>query len=213
MSNSEKRDTDEKWIEIYNSIILLFYFIKSYTSNYTKSRDSIEKLNKYINKFRLEYNINGGDFNIIGGANLLVFVYLVIVRIYEYMNKATNGYKEGKIDIFKDIMEYSKEMGYNSFDDIIEKFNVELTTFAYSDKNNHEKLYYFFEHIRHSISHFSYHVDVEQEKVKLISKDPKSSKPKLDMEIPMLRLLELTANFGMWINNTKEDTGRPSLVK
>lgn len=191
----------DKWIEVYNSVVLLYFFCHEYENNSA----SIQAINKRFNSFCSEKNIIGQDFHFEGGANMLSFCYLIIVRIIEIIAKAAKNDGNTRKQFFKCILETAKRDGFTSFDDITKKHYIDIQTFADGDgKPDEEKLYQLFRHIRHSVSHFSYKIDLLQNKVDFKSVDPHTQKKnvKLDMAMPMYQLLTLTAQFGCWVNNT-----------
>ncbi len=188
----------KKWIEVYNSIILLFFFIDEYKNNI----DSFQKVNEKFNKYCNQNKIIGEGFNLLGGDNLLFFGYLVIVRTFEIIAFHIGGNIKQRNQFYEWIIEKAKEEGFTSFDDIIRKFNITIKTFAYGGKSDEEKLYQLFRHIRHSLSHFSYETNTSTNEIDLKSVDLKSQNVKLEMIIPMHNMLGLTAYFGRWVNNT-----------
>lgn len=187
----------DKWINVYNSIILLLFFCNEY-KNHPESNDAI---NERLNSFCTENKIIWNNFRFEGGENSLSFCYLIIVRIIEIVNIAVGSDGGARKQFFKDILATAKQSGFISFDDITTKYCFDIRTFAYNKKPDEEKLYQLFRHIRHSISHYSYEID-SSDKVSFKSIDPKSKTTELDMTVPMFQVLNLTAEFGKWVNNT-----------
>lgn len=160
-------------------------------------------INKRFNRFCSENNIIGMDFHFEGGANMLSFCYLIVVRIIEIINNAANDDGNARKQFFKCIIETAKQDGFTSFDDMTAKYCINIRLFGASGgKPDEDKLYQLFRHIRHSISHFSYKVDISQNKVDFKSVDSRTKNVELDMEMPMYQLLNLTSHFGRWVNNT-----------
>jgi hypothetical protein len=189
----------DKWIDVYNSVVLLYFFCHEYENNPA----SIQAINKRFNSFCSEKNIIGKDFHFEGGANTLSFCYLIIVRIIEIINDAVNDDGDARKQFFKSTLETAKQDGFTSFDDITAKHDIDIKTFADGGgKPDEEKLYQLFRHIRHSVSHCYYKIDLLQNKVDFKSVDPRTKIVKLDMAMPMYQLLTLTAQFGCWVNNT-----------
>lgn len=189
-----------KWIEVYNSVVLLYFFCHEYKNNPV----SIQAINKRLNSFCSEKNIIGKDFHFEGGANMLSFCYLIIVRIIEIINIATKSDVNARNQFFKCTLETANKLdGFTSFDDITAKNCIDIQTFADgAGKPDEEKLYQLFRHIRHSVSHFSYTIDFSQDRVDFKSVDPATKIIKLDMAMPMYQVINLTALFGSWVNNT-----------
>ena len=189
----------DKWIEVYNSLILLAFFSHEYRNNFA----SIEEVNKRLNAFCSDNGIVGSNFHFEGGANALSFCYLIIVRTIEILNAAVGGDGNARKQFFKWTIETaSKQDGLTSFDDITSKFDIDVQVFAYRDRCDEEKLYQLFRHIRHSISHFSYTIDPSRTEAKFKSADPRTKAVELDIAIPMHQVLNLTVAFGSWVNNT-----------
>jgi hypothetical protein len=187
----------DKWVEIYNSVVLLLFF----SDEYKNKPASIQKINQRYNTFCSDYNIIGKDFHFEGGANILSFCYLIIVRIIEIIDKASKSDGNAKKQFFKWTLETAKQDGITSFDDIVRKYNIDLQIFSYDMKPDEEKFYQLFRHLRHSVSHFSYEID-SLNNANFKSMDPKTKQMNLDMSMPMYQVINLTVQFGCWVNNT-----------
>ena len=188
-----------KWIEVYNSVILLLFFSYEYKNNHT----SIQEINIRYDTFCSENKIIGNNLHFEGGANMLSFCYLIIVRIIEIVTKATGNNGDARLHFFEWVTETAKKDGFMSFDDITNRYDIDIQAFTYSDeKSDGKKLYQLFRHLRHSVSHFSYEIDLSNDKVSFKSVDPRTKNVELDMSMPMYQVLNLTAQFGRWVNNT-----------
>ena len=188
----------EKWIDVYNSITLLIFFSDEYKNRIS----SIEEVNHRYNDFCKSNNIPGKDFRFEGGSNMLSFCYLIIVRIIELLNTFANDYDK-KIELFECVIETAKQNGVTSFDDLISKYEIKIHTFSHvNNESDGKKLYQFFRHIRHSISHYSYLVDISQNSVEFKSMNIKAEKTELKVSMSMHQLINLTSQFGRWVNNT-----------
>ena len=148
-----------KWIEVYNSIVLLSFFSDEYTNNKANSIDIINsKLNSYCEKYNVPRN-NPIYFE--RGANMLSFCYLIIVRIIEIINKSFKNNSKTRNEFFQYVVETANQHGFGSFVHFSKKYDIQFNTFAYVGNNfrDEQKLYQLFRHIRHSVSHFSYEID------------------------------------------------------
>jgi hypothetical protein len=190
-----------KWIEVYNSTILLIFFSHEYKNN----NSSIKEVNRRYNDFCKSNNIPGNDFQFEGGSNTLSFCYLIIVRIIELTNIFVTDH-EKKIEFFGWVVETAKQNGVISFDDLMSKYEIDIHTFTHINKEaDGEKLYQFFRHLRHSISHYSYSVNVNKNSVNFKSINTKKNETELEASMPMHQLINLTSQFGLWVNNTLHD--------
>lgn len=190
-----------KWIEVYNSIVLLSFISDEYKNN---KANSIDLINNRLNIFCEKYNVpRNNPIYFERGANMLSFCYLIIVRIIEIINKSFKNDSKTRSQFFQYIVETASQHGIKSFVYFSQFFDIQFNTFAYDDNKfkDEEKLYQLFRHMRHSVSHFSYEID-QQDKVHFKSVDPKKHSVELDMEIPMHQLINLTIQFGVWVNNT-----------
>lgn len=143
-----------KWVEIYNSTVLLLFFMEEYQN----SPASIQKINDRLNRFCSERQFIGQDFQMEGGLNMFAFCYLIIARTIELIDVTIKN-KNVRQQFFRWVMEIAKLDGLKSFPEIIKRYECQLVTFAYSSQSDEVQLYEFFRHIRHAISHFSYDVD------------------------------------------------------
>jgi len=187
----------EKWIEVYNSIIVLLYFRDEYNKN--ENTRSINAVNERLNDFCRANEIVGENFRFEGGANALSFCYLIIVRIHELVDKAAESDGNAKHALFRLALEQSK---CKSFDDLKNKYKMTINTFPNNKQTDDAKLYRLFKHLRHSVSHFNYEIIVADHSIHFKSVDPKNKNVELDMSMPMAQLINLTADFGTWVNNT-----------
>lgn len=190
-----------QWIEVYNSILLLWFFSEEYEKNKVKSIDIV---NKRLNDFCLAKAIPmNGRIPFEGGSNMISFCYLIIVRIIEIINKATKDNENNKKQLIELIFKTANSHGIQTFDNIVSNYGLEIKTFSHIGNNHSDatKFYQLMRHIRHSVSHFSYEINNES-KVHLISKDPKSQSVNLDIEIPMHHLINITTHFGVIVNNS-----------
>lgn len=134
---------------------------------------------------------------------MLSFCYLIIVRIIEIINKSAGSDGHAKQQFFEWFLQTAQLDGIASFDDLIDKYEINLGSFYYSnEKSDGKKLGQLFRHLRHSISHYSYEINLSNDEVKFTSIDPKSNNVQLDMSAPMFQVLNLTGDFGRWVNNT-----------
>lgn len=190
----------EKWLDVYNSIVLLNYFRHEYENN----MPSIDLVNSRFNDFCAKNRIVGENFRFEGGTNAVSFCYLIIVRIHELVNTATGSDGAAKHELYR--LAFTRS-GLNSFDELTDKYEMQLASFSNDQIPDANKLYRLFKHLRHSVSHFKYKVVYEDNSVHFRSIDPKSKRIELDMSMPMAQLLNLTADFGSWVNNTLHEEG------
>jgi hypothetical protein len=190
-----------QWIEVYNSIILLWFFTEEYEKNKEKT---IDLVNIRLNDFCLAKAIPMNDrIPFEGGSNMISFCYLIIVRIIEIINKATKNNEENKKKLIESIFETANSHEIQIFDDIVRKYELKIKTFSHAGSKHSDatKFYQLMRHIRHSVSHFSYEINSDS-KVHLLSKEPGAQSVKLDMEIPMYQLINITIHFGVIVNNS-----------
>jgi hypothetical protein len=191
--------SQNKWTEVYNSIVLLLYFSYEYKNN----PSSIQEINDRYNAFCVQNKIVGVNFHFEGGATMLSFCYLIIVRIIEIVNKAAGSDGHAKLQFFEWVFETAKRDGIMSFDDVTAKYNIHIHAFSCkNERSDGDKLYQMFRHLRHSVSHYSYEIDLSGNNAKIKSINPQTKNVELDMSVPMFQLLNLTSQFGRWVNNT-----------
>lgn len=188
----------ERWIEIYNSVVLLMYFCYEYKNN----QSSIKAINARFNAFCRDNCIVGSTFQFEGGANVTSVCYLIIVRIIELVNKSAGTDELAKCQFYEWVFETSKLSGVMSFIDLTKKYDIQIKTFSNAnDISDGRRLHQLVRHIRHAVSHFSYQIR-HDDRMRFESIDPKTRKVKLDMTMPIFQLFNFTSDFGQWVNNT-----------
>lgn len=185
-----------KWIDVYNSTLLLRFFVDQYQQH----PDGIEEVNRRFATFCTQNGFTANNPRFEGGTNTVAFCYLIIVRVIEIL-KVSGGDDIGARDeLFRSVLKQIDSDGYSSFDQLIQSHRVVLHTFSFRNKPDEVKLYELFCHIRHSISHMAYEI-YPNDSLRLKSLCPGTKVLKLDMEIEVAQLINLSARFGGWVNN------------
>ena len=70
---------------------------------------------------------------------MLSFCYLIIVRIIEIVTKATGNNGDARLHFFEWVTETAKKDGFMSFDDITNRYDIDIQAFTYSDEKSDEK--------------------------------------------------------------------------
>ncbi|MBL0010165.1 MAG: hypothetical protein IPP22_02435 [Nitrosomonas sp.] len=185
-----------KWIEVYNSILLLRFFVDQYQQH----PDGIEEVNRRFATYCTQNGLIGNNHRFEGGTNTVAFCYLIIVRVIEILKVSGSDDKGAREELFRSVLKQIDSDGYSSFDQLVQRHQVVLHTFSFCNEPDEVKLYELFRHVRHSISHMAYEIDLRGS-LRLKSLNPRTRALMLDMEMEVAQLINLSARFGGWVNN------------
>ncbi|KQC13678.1 MAG: hypothetical protein APR63_07875 [Desulfuromonas sp. SDB] len=195
-----------KWLEVYNSIVRL----KFYTYLEMTNSQLIKELDREFTLFVNNYvGIQDNNLRFFGGNTLIGFSYLVLVRMFECLKK---HFDKTQIDELFKTSDW-QAIGINQFSDFTNKYRITIAYLA-ETKNNRtryynsdtEKLVFFMNKIRNSISHYRYeHPDMLSIRLTDVKIKKKQEKIELDITMPYAGFINFCADIGCIINDTIKD--------
>jgi hypothetical protein len=147
-----------KWMNIYNSLLR----IKFYAYLEMFKPEVISNLDKHFQEFVDTNGLNPSKTDIVrffGGDMLIGFTYLTLVRTVEYIEKSIDDFER------TEVLKISNWNLFNvsTYNDIISKYSINVIKLPQNRPNGKpfytndiEKLEYFIQKIRNSISHHKY---------------------------------------------------------
>lgn len=197
---ASKKIPHDKWIEVYNSILLLIW-IRDLLKDQSSPEGPIANANLSFNDFCKRMGYPTGNQYIERGANIFTFGYLIIVRIKEIFDKSGVCVE----DIYeKCLRPQNLSFQWGSFEGFTQRYGIVVKEFPSQRKLDDAKsVMKFITHLRHGISHFNYRIHGDEFELK--SYDRSGKRVELHFLISGHQFLNFVAEYGVVVNNVVRD--------
>ncbi|KQC12029.1 MAG: hypothetical protein APR63_11855 [Desulfuromonas sp. SDB] len=189
-----------KWREVYNSILRLKFYTYLEITNSKLIKDLDCEFNSFAKKYVCTQDTNLRFF---GGNTLIGFSYLVLVRMFEILNKY---FDKAQIDNLFKTSDW-KAIGINQFSDLSKKYKINIDVLVETKRNgtkyydsDTDKLAFLMRKIRNAVSHYRYeHPDMLSIRLTDVNGQ---GQVELDLTMPYADFINFCADMGCIINDT-----------
>lgn len=191
----------DKWLQIFNSIIRLQFFMKTQIDNGDVKKYLDDNYQEFLNvhpdiQKKENESIIGGDF-------FIAFSYLVFVRIIEYIDKETTSDFKNEIWDFRNW----HHLDVHNFDELIKRYRIKIDILEKRKKNgsgffnnDNEKLEDLNYRIRNSLSHFRYGL-CDNGNLILEDINPRNNRVEMKLTINYFQFVNYVQDFGIVVHN------------
>ncbi|TYB72675.1 hypothetical protein ES676_10905 [Bizionia saleffrena] len=191
----------QKWMNIYNSILRLRFYAflelkKSFVINEFDTH-----FQEFVDDFNLNKNKDKAKF--FGGQMLIGLSYLILVRTNEYIKNELS--EREAIDVLK--IDNWKIIEISSYEAFVFKYNISVKRLKEKNKkgillynNDSQKLNYFINKLRNSVSHYRYDTDIDN--IILTDINPNNNDIEMKCSLKYSDFLNFCADYGTIVNDT-----------